>query len=82
MVEYNTVNARLSNSQLNKLKSAFKNIQGIILRMNARILSANNLPRELLLTIRQTTKLRHAIETDLSTDIKLYKAQISKIIQS
>ena len=50
--EYNTVNARLSNSQLNKLKSAFKNIQGIILRMNARILSANNLPRELLLTIR------------------------------
>ena len=38
MVEYNTVNAKLSNSQLNKLKSAVKNRQGTILRMNARIL--------------------------------------------
>ena len=28
MVEYNTVNARLSESQLNKLKSAVKNKQG------------------------------------------------------
>ena len=51
MVEYNTVNAKLSNSQLNKLKSAVENKEGIILRMNARVLSANNLPHELLLTI-------------------------------
>ena len=28
MVEYNTVNVKLSNSQLNKLKSAVKNKQG------------------------------------------------------
>ena len=46
MVEYNTVNAKLSNSQLNKLKSAIKNRQGTILRMNVRMLSANNLPHE------------------------------------
>ena len=44
--------------------------------------SANNLPHQLLLTTRQTTKLRKAIENDMSTDIKLSKAQISKIIQS
>ena len=44
--------------------------------------SANNLPHELLLTTRQTTKLRNAIENNMSTDIKLSKAQISKIIQS
>ena len=50
--------------------------------MNTRILSVNNLPRELLLTSRQTTKLRNAIENNMSTDIKLSKAQISKIIQS
>ena len=50
--------------------------------MNARMLSANNLPHELLLTTRQTTKLRNAIENNMSTDIKLSKAQISKIIQS
>ena len=41
-----------------------------------------SLPHELLLTTRQTTKLRNAIENNMSTDIKLSKAQISKIIQS
>ena len=44
--------------------------------------SANNLPHELLLTTRQTTKLRNGIENNMSTDIKLSKVQISKIIQS
>ena len=34
MVEYNTVNAKLSNSQLYKLKSAVKNKQRTTLRMN------------------------------------------------
>ena len=58
MVKYSTVNAKLSNSQLKKLKFAVKNRQGTILRMNARMLSANNLPHELLLTTRQTTKLK------------------------
>ena len=82
MVEYNTVPAKLSNSQLNKLTSAVKNRQGTILRMSARMLSANNLPHELLLTTRQTTKLRNATENNMSTDIKLSKAQISEIIQS
>ena len=50
--------------------------------MNARMFSVNNFPLELLLTTRQTTKLRNAIENNMSTDIKLSKAQISKIIQS
>ena len=82
MVGYNTVIAKLSNSQLNNLKSAVKNRRGTILRMNSRILSPNNIPHELLLTTRQTTKQRNAIENDMSTDIKLSKTQISKIIQS
>ena len=43
--------------------------------------NGKNLPHELLLTTRQTTKLRNAIENNMSTDIKLSKAQISKIIQ-
>ena len=42
----------------------------------------NNLPLELLLATRQTTRLRNAIESNMSTDVKLCKAQISKIIQS
>ena len=48
MVEYNTVNAKLSNSQLNKRKSAVKNRQGATLRMKTRMFRANNLPHELL----------------------------------
>ena len=82
MVEYDTVNAKRSDSQLNKLKSAVKNKQGTILRMNARMFSANKLPHEMLLITRQTTKLRNAIENNMPTDIKLSKAQICKIIQS
>ena len=82
MVEYNPVNAKLSNSQLNKLKNVVKDRHETILRMNARMLNGNNLSHELLLTPRQTTKLRNAIEDNMSTDIKLSKAQIAKIIQS
>ena len=81
MVECNTVNVKLSNLQLNKLKSAVKNKQGTTLRMNARMFNGNNLPHELFLTQRQITKLRNAIENNMSTDTKLSKAQISKIIQ-
>ena len=80
MVEYNTVNAKLSNSQVNKLESAVKSNEGTTLRMNARIINSDNLPHELLLTTRQTTKLKNAIENNMSTDIKLSKAQIFKII--
>ena len=68
MVEYNPTNAKLSDSQLNRLKSAIKNRQGATLKMNARMFSANNLPHELLLTTTQTTKLRNAIENNISTD--------------
>ena len=37
---------------------------------------------ELLLTTRQKTKLRNAFNNNMSSDLKLSKAQISKIIQS
>ena len=82
MVEYNKVNVKLSDSQLNKLKSAIKDQTGATLRTNAKMFNGNNLPHELLLTTRQKTKLRNAFENNISTDIKLSKAQISKIIQS
>ena len=42
----------------------------------------NDLPHELLLTTRPKTKLRNALNNNMSTDIKLSKAQISKIFQS
>ena len=43
---------------------------------------ANDLHHELLLTTRQRTKLRNAFNNNMLTDLKLSKAQISKIIQS
>ena len=81
-IEYNKVNVKLSDSQLNKLKTAVKNQTGVTLRMNIKMFNGNNLPHKLLLTTRQRTKLRNAFENNKSIDIKLSKAQISKIIQS
>ena len=81
MVEYNTVNAKLSNLQLHKLKNAVKSKKGTTVITNAKMLNENNLPHELLLTTRQIAKLRNAIENNLKPDIKLSKAKISKIIQ-
>ena len=82
MAKYNTVNAKLSNSQLNKRRSAVRNKQETTLRMNVKMFNGNNLPHELLLTTRKTTRLKNPIENNMSTDIKLSKVQISKIIQS
>ena len=44
--------------------------------------NGDNLSHELLLTTRQKTKLRNAFNNDMSSDLKLSKAQIFKIIQS
>ena len=50
--------------------------------MNARMFNGNNLSHKLLLRERQTTRLRNAFKNNMSTVLKLSKAQISKIIQS
>ena len=47
MVEYNTINAKLSDSQFTKLKRAVKNEQGTTLKMNAKMFNGNNLPHGL-----------------------------------
>ena len=46
--------------------------------MNLKMFNGNNLPHELLLATRQKTKVRDAINNNMSTDLKLSKAQISK----
>ena len=50
--------------------------------MSLKMLDRNDLTQELLLTTRQKTKLRNAFNNNMSTDLKLSRAQISKIIQS
>ena len=82
MVEYNKVNVKLSDAQLKKLKTAVKNKTGTTLRMSLKMFNENDLPQDLLLTTRQKTKIRNSFHNNMSTDLKLSKAQISKIIQS
>ena len=82
MVEYNKVNVKLSDTQLKKLKTAVKDKTGTTLRMSLKMFDGNDLPHELLLTTRQRTKLKNAFNNNMSTDLKLSKAQISKMIQS
>ena len=82
MVEYTKVNVKLTNLQLSKLKKPVKNNDSITLRIGIKSLNKEDLPHELLLTARENTKLRNAINNNLSTDIKFSKAQIKKIIQS
>ena len=82
MVEYSKVNVRLSDTQLKNFKNAVKTKPGTTLRISTGMFHGNNLPHQLLLTTRQKTKLRNALNNNTSTDIKLYKAQIIKIIQS
>ena len=53
MVEYNKVNAKLADSQLNELTTTAKNQTGVALRMNIKMFEGNNLPHKLLLTTRQ-----------------------------
>ena len=82
MVEYSKVNVKLSDTQLKILKTAVKNKTGTTLRMNFKMFDGNDLPHELLLITRQKTKLRNAFNNNMSTDLKLSRAQISNIIQS
>ena len=44
--------------------------------------AGNDLAHKFLLTTRQKTKLRNTFNNNMSIEIKISKAQISKIIQS
>ena len=82
MVEYSKINCKLTNVQLKKLKKAVKSNEGATLKLGIKNFNKDELPYELLLTTRQSTKLRNDINNNLATDIKLSKTQIKKIIQS
>ena len=81
MVEYSKINCKLTNVQLNKFKKAAKSNEGATLRLGIRNFNKNETPHKLLLTTRQNTKLRNALNNNSATDIKLSKTH-KKIIQS
>ena len=72
MAQYNTLNVKLSNSQLKKLRSAIK------IRFEVTL----NLSSKLLLTNTQVSMLRKAFENNYSANIKLSKTKLHKIGQS
>ena len=84
MTQYNSLNVKLSNSQLNKFKSAIKNETGVVLIISSNMIRDNeaDFPHQLLLTNAQVSNLRKAFANNSSTNIKLSKTKLSKMIQS
>ena len=84
MTQYSSLNVELSNSQLNKLKSQTKNETEAVLRLSSNMVGDDetNFRHKLLLTNRPVLILRKAFANKWSTNIKLSKAQLSKMIQS
>ena len=64
MTQYNTLNVKLSNLQLNKLKSAIKNGTEVILNLSSNLMGSSNdetnFPHKLLLTNKQVSKIHKA----------------------
>ena len=86
MTQCSSLNVKLSNSQLNKLKSAIKNEIDVVLRLSSNMIGNSNdetnFPHQLFLTNRQVTNIRKAFDNNSSADIRLSKTQLSKMIQS
>ena len=86
MTQCNRLNTKLSNSQLNKSKSAIKNENDVAIRLSPSMIGdsddKSNFPHELLLTNRQVPSIRKAFANNSSVDIKFSKARLLKMIQS
>ena len=86
MTQYNRLNTKLSNSQLNQLKSAIKNENDVVIRLSPNMIGDSNdktnFQHELLLTDRHVSSIHKAFSNRSSTDIKFAKTQLSKMIQS
>ena len=86
MTQHNTLNVKLSNSHLNKLKSAIKNGTRVTLNLSSKIIGdsndENNFPHKFLLTNTQVSRLCKAFINNSSANIKLPKTQLHKVGQS
>ena len=80
MIEYSKVSVRFTDTQLKKQKNSVKNNTRKSLIKSLKMFDGNDLPHELLLTSRQKIKLKTAFNSNISSDLKLSRAQISKII--
>ena len=94
MTEYHTLNVKLSNSQLNKLKSRNKNWTKVTLNLSSNLIGNSNDEtnfaqnyyqklqklQKLLLTDTQVSKIRKAIANGSPANIKWSKVQLPKIV--
>ena len=80
MTQYNSLNVKLSNSQLNKLKSAIKSEIEVVLRLSPNMIGESNdkanFSHELLLTDRQISSIRKAFSNNSSANIKSSKTPL------
>ena len=71
------MNVKLSNSQLNKFKSAIKNETDAVLRLSSNMIGDSNdkanFPHESLLTDRQVSSILKAFANNSSINVKLSK---------
>ena len=85
MAQYNTLNVKLSISQLNKLTSEVKNGTEVTLKISSNVAGdsndENNFPHNLLLNNIQILKLCKAFPNNSSANIELSKTQLHKIGQ-
>ena len=82
MTQYNILNVKLFNWQLNKLKSWIKDGAEVILKISSNVVGhsndENNFLHDLLLTNTQVSRLRKAFENGSSANIKLSKIKLYK----
>ena len=86
MAQYNILNLKLSNSQLNKLKSGIINGTEVTLKLSSNVVGdtndENDFLHKLLIISTQVLSLRKAFENNFSANIKLSKTQLHKMGQS
>ena len=80
------MNVKLSDSQLNKLKSEIKNGTEVTLNLSSNVVgnttNETDFPHKLLLTNTQISRLCKGIADDSSSNIKFSKTQLPKMGQS
>ena len=72
MTQYNSLDVKLSNSQLNKLKSAIRNETEVVLRLSSDMIGNSD---------DETNFQIFSSNRQVSTDIKFSKTQLSRMIQ-
>ena len=79
MTQYNSLNVKLSNSQLNKFKSAIKSETEVVLRLSSNMIGDNETKtHQLLLTNRKVSNIRKAFANNSLIDKKVIKSSTIK----